>query len=247
MASKIVADPTVIREVLKYNRPIVYQQWGGLKDAITFFVFGTAADVEQLLPTFAEHPAIYYQIREDETYYYVFFLLFHPFDWANPIFKLFKKIMEHRFDTENFSFRIPKSNLKVRDCAAVAHNSVRFKRNAGIAVYCESQTHAIRNLHTTEFCDVILYWINNKCIANTKSTNSGIRKYDKYELVDLNQVTSDMWQRIKKTIKGGASIPHDQYDSFMLRKQVRPIHRKGDLFLRPEVMFDRATIQKLYE
>ena len=185
-------------------------------------VFDTAENMEANLDWMIEIPVLYYICREDEQYWYVYYLIFHPFDWSSSPVGFVRKLNSHLYDTEGICFRVDKKS-GTKDIATIYHNSILFQANTTRLVYIESQGHGI---------------LPPKHLNFKLSGAFKLYRYN-YELVTLENITKDQWNEIKKKLCG-VNIPHEQGDTLWVRDSMGTRHRRGDMYLRPDRLFKKA-------
>lgn len=223
--SEIVVDPIRALKLAESFKPIIYQGWHGIKDFITPLMFDSPERLFLDIPNFLSPPTIYFLIREDLTYIYAYYLVFHPFDWSMNRNPIIKKLDSHLYDTEGLCFRHNKITGKL-DVATVFHFRIKFAGDVkDRRVFIEPEGHGIlpfREGYLTRCPNYILY--------------------SQYRLVDLQIVGDKQWERMKKII-APAKIPQEQYDNLWYKNQTGLPHRKGDMFLRPEMLFLKAELR----
>lgn len=202
--------------------PKIHQEWKNLKDSITKLVIADRDVLEMLLPSLVSTPTLYFRIMEDNNYYYAFYLVPHVFDWSDFPIKIIRELDSHLFDTEALCFRVSKKDHFDVDVATVAHSRFYFGRAESYEVFIESEGHGIYPYE------------------NQKSKVEVI--YDKYRLENLDRMTARQWELIQKALGPKAKIPHEQADSKLLKGKK---HRKGDMYLRPNVLFEIADEKEL--
>jgi len=226
MSTKIITniDKTLI--LANKFKPVIYQEYKSIKDAITPIMLCNEADMMTMLPIIEKDPCLYFLIREDFHFYYAFYMIFHPFDWSTFPIPFIRKWLCHLYDTESILFRVSKCNkCNIVDVATVHHNSFLFQAHTQFKVVIESESHAI---HPYELK------LNDITVNLHK-----YRVYFDYRLKNLNDITPKQWRTIKKQLHG-VNTPQEQYDEIWIRSTFGIRHQKGDMFFRPDVLFSKA-------
>lgn len=217
-----VVEPGQAARIANDNRLTIYQKWGQVKDCLTPFLCGKLTDEQASVAEWASQPTVYYAVREDETYWYVFNLLYHTFDYSTSTWSIIQKWDSHRHDTEGVLLRVSKET-NVADICTVAHSSFFFRRNSDRRVHVEKGSHAIRPFDAGLVKDDANYLI-----------------YKKYDLVNLLSIDPKRWEEIKAEFRlSGVSAPEDQSDNILRLMTVNRRHKHliGDIWYRPDMVF----------
>lgn len=200
-------------------KPLIYQEFTDVKDLLTPLIFLPPKEAEDVIAHRVDQPTLYYGMREDEDWFYAFYLVYHPFDWTSSSFM--KSWNEHQHDTESILIRQHKEDGRL-DIGTVNHHHIYFQKDSSRKVTIEAETHAIRPFEQ-------------------QPPGGNYVKYQIYKYIDLNDFTNSDWVWMKEGLGGTASLPHEQKDSILSSGlQGRKRNKAGDIFLRPEVLFKSA-------
>ena len=226
MASKLIRNQGKASGIAHKHRPLIIHAHKSDKDYITPFIFDTDEIIMEMMSVLQKNPTLYYVVREDDEYYYCFYLVFHPFDWSDNRSPLIRKLDSHKYDSESICMRVHKET-EVIDIATVFHYRILFQENVGMGVvFIEYGGHGIM---PSRYC-------------NFDVNEVPIKVYLDYNLVSLANVTGGQWKIIKRLLNG-VQIPHEQGDGRWLRNPIGIIrHKRGDMFLRPDILFKKAEI-----
>lgn len=132
-------------EVAKHFCPEIYQEFKSIKDFLTPLILADKNSMEESLYWLINHPTLYYKTTEDENFLYIYYMLFHPFDWSDSSIGFIRKWDSHLFDTEGLCIRHAKYTAQgATDIATIFHNEVKFEENCGIPqVQVQSEGHGI--------------------------------------------------------------------------------------------------------
>jgi hypothetical protein len=203
--------------------PIIYQGWKSILDCIVPVQFGDANDVKSRLFREAEKPTLYYGVREDRYYYYLFYMIYHAFDWSSSRVWLIRVLDSHRHDTESVLFRVHKSKLNGPiDVCTIFHHEFIFEINTDRRVVIEPEGHGI------------------KPYTKMKPTRNYL-VYQHYEFFDLNTLDRKEWNSWKREFNG-AKMPDEHYDRAFPRRG----HKKGDIWRQPNRVFEIAKRQRRF-
>lgn len=224
--SKPLSDRKLAHTLAKRYAPIIYQSIKSQKDFIMPFMYGTDERAEQVIcANITDRCVLYFNVREDKTYWYCYYLVYHPFDWTSSTSKLMQKWDSHRHDTESILFRVRKKDESI-DSVTVAHYLFHFEKNHNNRkVSIEAESHAIH-------------------VYKKHPAGGNVMVYKVFELKDLQLFTKKQWEELKKELKGNASLPQEQYDSiFRSGFSGRRFNKKGDIYNRPEQLFKAAKMK----
>ena len=202
-------------------RPIIYQEFESYKDLITrILVKKSDRKIESVLKE-ARKPTIYYSVLEDSSFYYIYYMVYHPFDWSKFPIPCLRSLDEHDHDTEGILLRVHKSNpvdkhLPV-NMVTVAHNTFLVQPRAKGKVCIKSGSHAIYPYE-----------------QSTPITNHLI--YYDYKLENMRKWSNKEWERMRACLKG-VNMPDEQFCSAWLSTEW---HSVGDIWNFPNKIFDLA-------
>lgn len=204
--------------------PVIYQEFKALEDFLTGIVLDTDENVRSQLPRLIVSPIVYFAVREDERWYYCFYMLFHPFDWSSSGIPVLRRADSHKYDTESVLIRILKIRPRVRDIATVFHNQIKFQRNSDGEVFVEAEGHGIRPLEAKYLDSADKYLV-----------------YRHYSLRNLMLLKSKQWEKLKREFnKHKVKMPDQMVDAVMARSVFGRRHKRGDIWHRPDVLFEFA-------
>ena len=150
-------DAQLACEIANSNLLTIWQDWQSPLDFITPIL--TSPDIKMIkdkILNFAKDPVLYYGVQEDNSYYFINYIVYHPFDWADHKFFIkgirdwLNKADSHRHDTESICIRVNKKS-RVRDICTVAHFSHRFAWKTSLDVSSESESHALTPFKDADF------------------------------------------------------------------------------------------------
>ena len=109
-------EPQKAMQIANQYRLRIFQEYKSLLDGITSFQFEVdVRKVKKKLIELVERPVVYFAVQENTGFYFINYLLYHPFDWADYWIPLLKdwlnKIDSHRHDTESVCLRIDKETV----------------------------------------------------------------------------------------------------------------------------------------
>jgi hypothetical protein len=219
----IIVQKDEARKIASAYCPIIYQEFSSILDLVTPFIFGSSESAKRSLPCEVENPTIYYGVREDEMWYYIYYLVYHPFDWTSSKFWLTKLLDQHRHDTEGILFRVSKLHENHVDACTVSHFRFLFETNSDRRVCIRRESHAIQPLtHGYPSGNYVIYTPGSYVLSH-------LRDFD--------------FERLHMELKK-VCLPDSQYDSgFIDSASKRIVNKRGDIWNRPEIVFD--TAQKL--
>lgn len=230
MLTVIKNDKESRKLVEKYNLTI-YQEWESIRDFLTPLILEDIKDeAKHLLRLIKEieKPTLYYKVMEDDIWYYIAIVVYHPWDWSDHPIAFIRKWDSHRHDTESILMRVKKKKIKLFprrvDICTVYHKSFVFKKHSDRQIYIQPQGHGIR-----PFKPKML-----------KEERNFIR-YKNYNFVNWANVKKPEWEELRKRLNG-INLPDMQHDTMMkLRFRRDPDnHRPGDNWKRPDVLFHHA-------
>lgn len=176
--------------------PIFIQEFKKKWDLITPFNFGDWV--------YPYTPTIYYAIKEDDSNYYLHYMIYHYKDWSNwP--KFIRSLDEHRHDLEGVILCVDKKYSRTKWVASRFHFEMRmlklnssFKQSFSI----EAGGHGIRP-------------------GFRGSVLENYITYADYKLVNL--IHPDHWQRVVKQVmptlqKEGVTFPW-QWNDYRIRRK----------------------------
>ena len=73
-----------------------------------------------------EEPEIYFSVKEDKDFYYIFYMVYHYADYSDLPF-LIKALDEHRHDNEGVLLAISKRDKRIEWCGSRAHSKILFQ------------------------------------------------------------------------------------------------------------------------
>lgn len=210
-------------EIARKYQPKIYQEIKDIKDFITPILLGELAEhaiIEQL-----KNPILYFKSSEDFEFYYILFMIYHPFDYSTS--SVFKSLDEHRHDTESVLIRI---NKKTKTCtvATVSHHSFIFARLPAPVVFVSAETHAIKPIDSVK--------IENKKMLmlyqDTPLDNMG--EYTEKEIKVLTEEFN----------KTHVNFPTQMSDNVLKLQSINEReefkHEVGDIWYRPDRVFKSA-------
>ena len=218
MPTAVVANPGVRRSIAGTYVPTIYQEYDSVFDLISPI---RLESVEKVIENFAEIvslPTLNFGVREDSEFWYIYYMVYHPYDVSFSPIKIIRKLDSHRHDTEGILLRVQKST-GVTDIITVSHFLFKCARKAQRSVVIEANSHAIRPYNGTDLGPRGNYMV-----------------YKLFDLVDLNtlQETGD-WERIRSDISKTASMPDEQYDNILSGSPSgHRINKRGDIWNRPD-------------
>lgn len=219
----------VVEEALDLAKtycPIIYQEWENILDFITPVQLGDDEYVMNILPELIKDPVLYYQVREDKLYYYCYYMVYHPFDWAdwNPPF--LRQFDEHRHDTESVLIRVAKDSSGI-DMVTVCHKIFKYEADTTRQVFIEAKGHGVYPFAQTN-------GLARKEITYRPSC---------FKFVNLGDMDDIDWETWRRAF-GRAKMPDEQYDSLMRGSPSgKLVNKPGDLFNRPERVFESAEMK----
>jgi hypothetical protein len=219
-----IVEPDKAEAIASNFMPIIYQEWGCEMDCITPIALGKPEEVVADMPFLIQKPYLYYGVRQNALYQYVFFLVYHPFDYSTNPIRVIRMLDEHRHDTECMLFRKHRGKSFI-DVITVAHERFCYQKNTDRRVVIKKGGHAIYPYAQ-------------------KIPGGNYMKYQVYDLfVNLNEIPSGDWEIMRKGFDG-VKMPDEQFDSTMMRSASGKLkNRKGDIFNRPEVLFASAELK----
>lgn len=169
-----------------------------------------------------EKPTLYYSIREDTEHWYAYYMKYHPFDWSSSSFRLIRLLDSHKHDSEGILFRVNKKNRRI-DTITVYHYDFLFASKTDKSVTIEREGHGIHP-------------------HSLRKPKGKYLLYNSFSYVNLNAQTERWWAKTKAAFGKNAKMPDEQFASRVLGSpSLRRRNKRGDIFLRPEVLFQTAT------
>lgn len=125
--------------------PEIYQEWKSIKDFLTPIILDERPIMEEALYWLIDEPTLYYKATEDNDFLYIYYMLFHPFDWSDSKIGFIRKWDSHLFDTEGLCIRHAKYTPQgATDIATIFHNTIKSEENVGIPqVQVQAEGHGI--------------------------------------------------------------------------------------------------------
>ena len=227
-------------EIAHQYRLTIYQEWSGALDGITSFQFGFYPDkIMKNLLDIIDNPVLYFAVQEDDEFYYINYLIYHPFDWADYKVPVIGKIVNetfnrwdsHRHDTESVLLQVNKES-GIINIVTVSHYSHIFGWNIKPEIIIASHSHAIRPKK-----DEALYGDKMYRVYQPLS----------YRLENMFGWSDSKTESIKKQLKisGGISWLDEQFDGIIknttFAKKYRSQglqHLPGDIILDPAKLIE---------
>lgn len=221
--------------------PIIAQEIKSIKDFPTGLILAPPEDAMAVLPSVFLSPTLYYRVSQDDNYIYIFYMIFHPFDWSDSPLGIIKDLDSHQYDTESVVFRLPNQPNKPIDVATVCHYYFRYKRYSSdlpqkywSKLYIEACGHGIHP-----------WGENPRKFEEKPMIMTYNRKSIKLESLDEHNRT---WVRVKNVLNENGVDFVDQQTDWTLRKcnEFPDLsHKRGDMFNRPHILFERAEKENL--
>lgn len=199
-------------------RPTIYQEWSSIKDFLCPLMLQENVSLSDFVKAI-EKPTLYFSIREDVSHWYAYYMKYHPFDWSNNRFFLIRLLDSHRHDSEGVLFRVSKKTCRI-DVVTVCHYDFLFCSSTDRRITIERQGHGIHPY------------------AIRKPFGKYLR-YNSFSYVNLNDKSERWWKEIVTAFSGNTKMPDEQFASRVLgSRSLRRKNKRGDIFLRPEVLFE---------
>jgi len=237
---RVITDNEESLTLAKTYKPIIYQEWQDIRDFLTPLMFKTVNgesiltdERQQLLDIIEEikKPTLYYKAMEDQYWWYICYVVYHPWDWSDHPIGFIRKMDSHRHDTESILLRIERSRplfgRRGIGICTVHHSSFIFKRHSDRQVYIQPQGHGIKPLEPKML----------------KEDRNFIR-YTNYDFVNWANIKKPEWEKLRQKLKG-VNLPDKQFDGQMnlrFRNRGEDNHRPGDIWKRPDALFRQAAI-----
>ena len=165
----------------------------------------------QIIP---EEPEIYFSVKEDESFYYIFYMVYHYADYSDLPF-LLKELDEHRHDDEGVLLAISKKYNSRMASASRAHSKILFddsSRNFG--------NNEGKKWAATFYIEHGGHGINQYDIELNQHRHNSIR-YKNYKLTNMHN--QRVWKYLTKVVepefaKHGVSMPWRWNDNRLSRK-----------------------------
>ena len=225
MELEVVRDTKISTELVKMYSPVVYQQVNtcserkfSLLDLLTSIqvAFMTEGEVNAKLPLLVEHPTLNFSVRQNDNFWFIYYLLYHPFDWSNSRSTICKVLDSHRHDTEAMLVRVLKKD-KLVDLITVCHQVFLGKRNSNLWVTVESCGHGIRPY-------------------SKRALSGNYIAYKVFDLFDLNILSAEQLSDLSKVL--GKYSFENQTDSRLVGSPSGTlVNKPGDIFHHPNKVF----------
>lgn len=215
--SEILENREVALKLAERYAPKIYQEFGSFFDLIAPIQLSKLEYVIKDYAIVSSQPTLNFQVRDDEDYWYIYYMVYHCFDVSFSKLKLFRKLDSHRHDSESILLRVEKNTGRC-DMITVSHYLFKGEANSNRRVVIERNGHGIH--------------------PYTEGGPSGnFLVYNIFGFFDLDSVPVKDWEDMRK-IFDGVSMPDEQYDSRMSNgPQGRRHNLRGDIYNRPEVVF----------
>lgn len=214
-------------------QPLICQKISGNKDYITPFLFMSDRKALKALVEKIYEPVLYYYVQENEEYYFINFLVYHPFDWSECKIKFIRDRDSHQSDSESITLRIHKI-YEVIDICTVYHYSHKFAWNIDTfeectpIVLCEDHSHALSPI--------------NSLPKNPKKMIHYYYPGSYKRLEDIGQWDEGKLHIVRRGLRRhGVNWLTEQYDQDLKLKTCREDdeerHDPGDIILNPDKLF----------
>jgi hypothetical protein len=206
--------------------PDIIQEWKSIKDFPTQFVIDTPENMERNLPWLISQPELLFKVTENDEYYFIYYTVFHPFDWSDSGIPFMRKLDSHTFDTESILLRISKHSGN-NYIATRYHNEILFSEmNPAPVVYIEAEGHGI-----IPECDY----------DASDNINLAIYQAGCIIFTDITQLKANQLKFIKDCLtEAGVDIPEEQGDIIWLMSPFGTKHKRDDMFNHPDKLFQKA-------
>jgi len=231
---RVIKDDSESKELVSKYRPIIYQEWKDIRDCLTPLILGGVQDETSRLTDIIngiKQPTLYYKVMEDDSWYYVATVVYHPWDWSDHPIAFIRKLDSHRHDTESILMRIEKNKAWLGprriDICTMFHTSFMFKRHSDRKVHIQSEGHGITPFNPKK--------LKEEC---------NFIRYTQYDFVSWANVKKPEWEELRTKLKG-VNLPDRQFDgqlSLRFRSRGEMNHRPGDNWKRPDILFRQAEI-----
>lgn len=201
------------------------------------FIRSIELDRQTILDTLLipELPVIPFMVQETDDYFYINYVIYHPFDWSDKnipnilgLKDFIDKKDSHRHDTESLCMRVNRVT-DVIDMVTVSHYSHIFAWDTIPEVICDSQSHALRPKDWESLDD--------------EKYHLTYRPYS-YSLSNIAEWNSEYLDNIKSEFrKHEVDWIDEQYDHVMKLQVNQGIykrfeHKPGDIVNNPENLFE---------
>lgn len=203
-----------------FYAPKIYQEFNSVFDLITPISLQKVEEVIKDFAKIASRPVLYFGAKEDSTYYYLYYMVYHPFDISQSSIKLIRKWDSHRHDTEGVLIRANKVTNK-RDAITVSHCEFLTQKGFDGRLVIEANGHGIRPYNET-------------------GPSGNYVVYENYEFEDLGQYPKSKWELLRSNFGGGVKMPDEQHDTGI--GNIRN-NRRGDIWNRPDVLFKNLKLK----
>ena len=107
-------------EIAHKHRLTIFQEWASAFDGITSIQLSLyPKQIKDKLLQLIDNPVLYFAVQEDDRCYYINYLIYHSFDWADYKIPLIKdwlnKQDSHQHDTESVLLQIDKESGSILD------------------------------------------------------------------------------------------------------------------------------------
>lgn len=218
MSACVVADVKIRSYLAEKWRPRIYQEFQSIFDLLSPICVDKVENVIEDFAIITGYPTLYHGVREDRCYWYVYYLVYHPFDVSAYPVKLVRKLDFHRHDTEAILLRIEKANMLV-DMVTVNHYSFKCQQKTmDRRVVIEANGHGIRPYAS-------------------RGPKGNYLTYKVFDYIDLLCFSTAQWEALRRSFNG-VSMPDEQYDTILCGSPSgRRVNKRGDIWLRPDRLF----------
>ena len=231
-------ESKLAHEIANNNRLKIYQEWSGVLDGITSFQFmDNVKEVTNNLLELINNPVVYFAVQEKGDYYYINYLFYHPFDWAEHKLWIFTDWINdkdsHRHDTESVCLKVHKKYGYI-DMVTVSHHSHIFAWNTQHEIIIDSHSHAIEPRDKKKLSDDKRYTIYNP---------------QSYELENMFDWSDNKLKEVKNYFKRSKKVSwlDQQFDGILKNTTATGRYRSqglqhlpGDIINDPEKLFQIA-------
>jgi len=224
MTVEVVEDARTRLELASKFVPRMEAEYGSVFDLISPIQLNKVDDVVKNFAVIVSKPTIGFGVKTDDTYWYIYYLVYHPWDVSFSQIKLFRKLDSHKNDTEGILLGVNKDSLSI-DMITVSHNRFLVDWNSITrCVVIESETHAITP-------------------RSLGGPGGNYLVYKVFDFMDLNLLSSQEWEVYRESMKP-ASMPDMQYDSILSSSPTgRLNNRRGDIWNRPDHLFKMLKLK----
>jgi hypothetical protein len=226
MASHVLEDRAEARRLAEEFHPRIFQEYESPFDLIIPVSMDDMLSVIKDFMRLATAPTLNFGVREDDQYWYLFYMIYHCYDVSFAPIKLIRKADSHADDTESVLIRVRKADKRL-DLVSVSHFIFLCQSNSSCRVVIEASTHAIRPYEHGGPCGSYLV-------------------YKVFEYNDLNAMGAEQWEQLRQLFhsRGSAKLPDEQVDERMREGNSARLHNHiGDIWNRPEVLFKNLEMK----